>query len=217
MPAEAVEYTLKGVEAPVTPVSSINGNWALYGVPREGETLTKAPKECTHDGDDKPLDFGAEVAMSCCMNGSISQTNLNARTNEDNDEGFCSGLPTVGDSGLGSLTKGPTDDEDQNIEFIKSIRGLAMCTSKTNMVYGEFCGSFDDDGAFEGDCNKCGKVTQKDLSTQKCFKASDAPPAWGDSRQWFVMAKGCGCDVGANSASALIMGVAATLTVAALF
>jgi hypothetical protein len=139
---------------------------------------------------------------------------LNARVNAGNEEGFCSGLPTVGDSGLGALTKGPTGDEKKDIEFIKSIRGLAMCTSKTNAVYGEFCGTFDADGAFEGDCNKCGKVTQKDLSSPKCMKASDAPKEWGDSRQWFVKMKGCACNA---SATAMMMGAAAALTLAALY
>jgi hypothetical protein len=74
MPA-AADYTLKGVEAAVTPVSSLNGNWVLYGVPTgEGDEVTAAaPKSCTHKADgETPLEFGAEVDMSCCDNGSAS-------------------------------------------------------------------------------------------------------------------------------------------------
>jgi hypothetical protein len=219
MPNEKQTWEVSGTAMPA--VSSVNGNWVLYGVPTgNGDEVTAAaPKSCSHDADGEALEFGIEVDMSCCMNGSASTTNLNTRVNPSNEdsEGFCSALPTTGDKGIGELTKGPTDNEEENKAILNSLRGLAMCTSKTTAVYGEFCAypDPDDSGALIGDCNKCGKTVQKDLSSPKCFKASDAPAEWNDARQWFVMLKGCGCDY--NSASAMIMGAAAALTLVALF
>jgi len=33
MPENATKYAVKGVTDPVTPDSSLNGNWVLYGIP----------------------------------------------------------------------------------------------------------------------------------------------------------------------------------------
>lgn len=79
---------------------------------------------------------------------------------------------------------------------------------------GELCGSFSNKGVFTGDCQKCQVLLNKDLSAgPKCYKVSDAPPAWKDARQWFAHMKGCGC----NGASGLIMGAASLIVAAALF
>ena len=80
---------------------------------------------------------------------------------------------------------------------------------------GELCGSFSNKGVFTGDCQKCQVLLNKDLSSgPKCYKVSDAPPAWKDARQWFAHMKGCGCN---GAASGLIMGAASLIVAASLF
>ena len=89
-PPGTFEYLLKGVKA--IPTKSLNGNWVVYGKPKDGGGVTPlAPTKCTESSDGKKLETGAEVDMSCCKGAEASETKFYQRVNKET--GYCASLP----------------------------------------------------------------------------------------------------------------------------
>ena len=78
MPAKATTYVYAGQTTPVTPYSSLNANWVIYGITDRtpgaaANSITpKAPDTCMKRADGTAFVMGDDVPMSCCMNGALS-------------------------------------------------------------------------------------------------------------------------------------------------
>ncbi len=76
------------------------------------------------------------------------------------------------------------------------MRSIAFCGANNTMYYGELCNTFNASNFPSPNCSNCNYVVQKDLSNgPKCLRVNDPPSSWKDTRQFFVLANGCGCNV----------------------